>query len=66
MKLDRCHRRAEDIGVQPVVVPELELGRVEPQVLRCHLAKGANRAALELAQRSPATLRHGDQSKTAP
>ena len=41
------HRLSEDVRVVPVVVPELELGNVERQVLRAHLMERADHAALE-------------------
>src|SRR6266542_2092805 len=40
-------RLAEDVGVVPVVVAELELGNIERQIFGTHLVESADNAALE-------------------
>jgi hypothetical protein len=40
------YRCAEDIGIVPVVIPELEFRNVERQVFRAHLVERAHDAAL--------------------
>lgn len=50
--LDRRHSGPEDIGVQAVVIPELELGNVEREILRRHLLERPNNTTLELAPKA--------------
>ena len=46
MLLERTHRRAEDVVIQAVVIPELELCDVEREILGRHLMEGSDHAAL--------------------
>lgn len=41
------NRRAEDVGVKPVVVSELKFRNVQRQVLGAHFVEGANNTALQ-------------------
>ena len=45
--LTSCHRRAEDIGVETVVVAELKLGNVQRHIFCADLVERAHNATLE-------------------
>ena len=47
VKLSPADRRAEDIGVMPVVISELKLGNVERQTLCADFVKRANHAMFQ-------------------
>src|ERR1700674_488238 len=47
-----CYRDSEDIGIVPVVIPELDLRNVQRQVLGADLMERANHAALKDAPKS--------------
>ena len=45
--LASLYRRSKDVGVLPIVVPELELGDIQRHVFAADLVEGADHAALE-------------------
>jgi hypothetical protein len=45
--LTRADRRAEDVGIFPIVIPELKLCDIQREVFGGHLVKGPDHAALD-------------------
>lgn len=47
LALASAYRRSEDIGIEAIVIAELELGNIERHVFGAHLVESADNAAFE-------------------